>query len=241
MKTWLQIVGLSALFLSCSAKGWSENNFDNIPQLVVKGEASLYKPADQIEVVLGVATIGDTSAAAYKENTLRMQQIVANLIGVGLSESDYQTGRFRAEPIYYQPSKDGKEDKQGKISHYEVINTIHIKTQKIDLANEIIDAAVKGGANRVDQVSFNLNNPQAYREEAIQMAASNALSNARALAAATGVRLVKVLYLSLDHWQHRPMPFMAKMAGSGGNEAPLETGNVEVQATVNLIYQIAPM
>lgn len=244
-----RIAALGLAFLFAFSKGWTENNFSNTPQMVVKGEASVFKPADQVEMILGVATIGQTSSEALNENNKLMQQVVINLKQIGLETADYQTGRFRVQPIYRQHSKEekeanqGKEETRGTISHYEALNTIQIKSSKLDLADKIIEAAVKGGANRVEQVNFNLNNPQAYREEAIQLATKNALVDAHALAAAAGVRFVKILYLSLDHWQNRPLPYMSKMAASAAgieNETPLEAGNVEVQATVSMIYEIAP-
>ena len=61
----------------------------------MKGEASIFKPSDQMEVTLGVVTSGENSTVALNENNQRMHQIVNNLRALDLDETDYQTGHFR--------------------------------------------------------------------------------------------------------------------------------------------------
>lgn len=233
---------ISMLLLMPTINGWA---FENVPSLSVKGEASIFKPSDQMEIALGVVTSAENSSVALNENNQRMHQIVANLQALGLDETDYQTGRFTIQPIYQKPPKDSQEDESAKISRYKVTNTIQIKTQKIDLADKIIGTAVQGGANQVDQVNFSLNNPQTYRNEAIQAAAKNALADASALANAVGVKLKRVVNLSLDHWQQFPGPMMLYKGAAPGNsqnqfadQDALEPGKAEIHATVNVTFEI---
>lgn len=234
---------LSTLFLLSTTPGGAVD-FENTPQLVIKGEASIFKPADQVEVKIGVVTSAENSTQALNENNQRMHQIVNNLQALGFDESDYQTGRFHIQPIYRQPSKEFQGEST-KIDHYEVSNAIQVKTQKLFLADKMIGAAVEGGANQIEQLNFNINNPQAYRAEVIHLATQNALSDAQALANAAAVRLVRVLSLSMDQWQQQPrlshFSLMAKAgeANQGGVETPLEAGNVELQATVYMTFEIA--
>ena len=239
MKKWFLLLSLSYLLSTSQGVCWADD-FTHTPKIVVKGEASILKPADQMEITLGVVTIAETSSQALNENNQRMRDVIANLQGLGLNELEYQTGRFQVRPVYQK--KDSKqEDVQAKIAHYEVLNTIHLKSQKLDLADKIIGAAVEGGANQIEQVNFNLSNPQAYREEAIQVAVQNALSDAHALASAARVHPGRILFISLDQWQNLPGPLhLARMAGSQGNETSFEPGNVEVHATVHVTLEIMP-
>jgi uncharacterized protein YggE len=245
MRKWFLSLSLSILFLLPKAHGWTVE-FEHVPQLAVRGEASIFKPADQMEVSLGVVTLAENSHQALNESNQRMRQIIDNLQLLGLDESDYQTGRFHIRPIYQKPPKGSEEDERTVISHYEVTNTIQIKTQKIDLADKILTAAVQGGANQIDQVNFNLNNPQIYRAEAIKLATQNALADAAALASAANVKLMRVLTLSLDHWHTFPVPVMFNKAGAysvQGETASrdvLEPGKTEIHATVNAIIEIGP-
>lgn len=215
--------------------------FADTPKLVVRGEASIFRPADQLEVILGVVTKAESSSVALNENNQRMHQVVANLQALGLPETDYQTGHFTIRPVYQKPPKDSNEDERARISHYEVINAVKIKTTRIDLAEKIITAAVQGGANQIDQLNFNLNKPQSYRDAAIQAAAQNALADANVLAKAMSVQLKRILNLSLDHWHQVPNPIMLNkrfeiVSDSGQNV--LEPGQTEIHATINVTFEI---
>lgn len=216
---------------------------DQLPKLIVKGEASVFKPADQMEVSLGVVTIGPDSSLALMENNQKMHQIIENLQGLSLDEREYQTGRFHIRPVYKTPSKYPEECETATISHYEVLNTIQVKTQRLDLADKILHEAVKGGANQIDQVSFSLFNPQVYREEVIKLATQNALSDAFVLSQAAGVKLSRVMHLSLDHWQNLPAPHMLSKSFDGGSAEfnVIEPGHAEIHAVVNVTYEIAQM
>lgn len=241
MKKGFILLSLSLFLCVFQLSIQAEDDFDQIPKLVVKGEASVFKPADQMEVSLGIVTTDENSNVALNENNKRMHQVVTNLRALGLDESDYQTGHFRIQPIYRRPAKNERpEEGHQVIDRYEVTNIVQIKTQKLPLADKIIGAAVQGGVNQVDQLNFNLNNPQLFRAEAIQLAAQNAVSDAQVLAGATGVKLTRILYLSLDHWHHFPhLPGATMMATVGaGNETPLEAGNVEIHANVQMTFEI---
>ncbi len=241
MKKGFLLLSLSLFLCVFQLALQAEGDFEQTPKLVVKGEASVFKPADQMEVSLGIVTTDENSNVALNENNKRMHQVIANLKALGLDESDYQTGHFRIQPIYRKPARNERpEEVHQVIDRYEVTNAIQIKTQKLPLADKIIGAAVQGGVNQVDQLNFNLNNPQLYRAEAIQLAAQNAISDAQALAGAAGVKLTRVLYLSLDHWNNFPhLPGATMMARAvAGNETPLEAGNVEIHATVQMTFEI---
>jgi uncharacterized protein YggE len=216
--------------------------FENTPKMSVKGEASVFKPSDQMEVSLGVVTTAENSNQALNENNQHMRQVISNLKEIGLDESDYQTGRFHIRPIYQKPPKGSEEDEHAIISRYEVINSIKIKTQKVALADKILNSAVEGGANQIEQVNFNLINPQAYRSEAIKLATEHALADATALANAAGVRLVRVLDLSLDQWHHFPQPLMLAKRGDmlhrEEGQQVMEPGLAEIHALVNVTMEI---
>lgn len=241
MKKWqLFLISMSLSFFGMNA--WAAD-FENIPKLIAKGEASIFKPSDNMEISLGIITSAEVSSIALNENNQRMHQVVANLQSIGLDESDYQTGRFTIRPIYQKPPKNSEEQDYTKISRYEVVNMVQVKTQKINLVDRIIDSAVQAGANQIDQVNFNLVNPQAYRAEAIQEAAKNAFEDASALAKSVGVKIKRVLSLSLDNWQHYPAPRLlaksAEFSGSNGQSTDVfEPGRTEIHAVVNVIYEI---
>lgn len=209
------------------------------PQLLVKGEATIHMPADQLELTLGVVTHSQTSGEAVQDNNVKMKKVVEAIQSIGLTSDDYQTGNFNIQPVYKYPPNEA-----AKLMGYDVTNNLKIKTQKIELADKIIGAAAEAGANKVESIAFNLKDPHVYKDVAIQQAAQNALSDAKALAQGTQVNLVRILTLNLDQTQNnfpRPMAFAAaKMAGGSNNsfDVPIEVGNVEVSAWVSITFEI---
>ena len=74
---------LKTLFLTLPilllAVGGRAENFENIPKIVLNGEATIQKDADQMEVTLGVVTRGKESGQAMTQNNQLMNQVIANL------------------------------------------------------------------------------------------------------------------------------------------------------------------
>lgn len=227
------------IFLLAATSGFADN-FDNVPKLTLNGEASFHVEADQMEVSLGVVTRASQSAKAMNQNNQLMNQVIANLKSLGLDETEYKTCHFHIQPVYKR-SKDGCEENQ-VISGYEVYNSIQVKTLKLELADQILSAAVQGGANQVNQINFSLSNPQKYRGEVIQAAAQSALADATILADAAGVKIKRVLGLSLNHWQTLPAPYMLSKHMNGGTfemgHDAIEPGKAEIHATVSVVYEI---
>jgi uncharacterized protein YggE len=80
-----------------------------------------------------------------------------------------------------------------------------------------------------------------YRQDVIQLAAQNALKDARTLADTLGVKLVKVAAISLNqintHTHQVPMACFAKMSNQDAMP-PIEPGDVTLSATVNICWEI---
>ena len=61
----------------------SAEDFENIPKLILNGEASIQKEADQMEVNLGVVTRDKNSGDALTQNNRLMNQVMVNLRELG--------------------------------------------------------------------------------------------------------------------------------------------------------------
>ena len=230
----------------CFNACFADVDFEGISKLTLKGQATLHKPADQMSITIGVATIGVDAETALKENNEKMQAVVQSLDKIGLSKQEYETGQFSIRPIYSQQPKDAPEDWKPSIKGYEVLNNVNVKTTQLKLAGDLIDAASGAGANRIENINFDLKDPQIYRAEAITAASANALGDAHVLSKATSQRLVKVLAISLDEAQYLPPAprpiamYMAKGFAPAMASAPISAGNVEVSANVTIVYEIEP-
>lgn len=213
-----------------------------LPQLSVAGEAQLQVPADQMRLSLGVVTQGETVEAAMQENTVRLRKVQQTLLKAGLTDQELATGPFRVEPQWAPPPRQPAPDWRPQIVGYMVVNTLKIRTTRLDLAGRLIADATAAGANEVGNLVFDLADPRGHRSEAIRQATAHARADAGALAAAAGVRLVRVLSLNLDQAAAEPMRMVrfatAEMADS--STPVIAPGEVTVRAMVHMVYEVGP-
>jgi len=222
-----------------------ERKLEDTSKLTVRGEAELRKPADQLRLNIGVVTEGDEAASTLRENTDRMKAVVAAIEKIGLTDDEYKTGRFRIRPTYSRRPRQPAADWKPKITGYEVVNSIVVRTKQLDLAGKLIETANKAGANTVDVVAFELADPRTHRAEAIRDATKNAVADARTLAEAAGLDLVRIIIINLDHTpaSSPEMTFIntrSRAMADSGAAPPLTPGDVTVRAGVTIVYEIAP-
>jgi uncharacterized protein YggE len=213
----------------------------NLSTLTVRGQAELHKPADQLQMQVGVVTEAQEPTEALDRNSEHMQDVIKALQRVGLTKDEYETGRFGVRPLYERRPRNAGVDWQPRITGYEVSNSLLIRTKKLDSAGKLIEAANKAGANSIDSITFDLADGRTHRAEAISEAARNARADAKTLADAAGVRLVRVVSVSLDDagW-HPPVAKMgrAMAVAEAGAAPPISPGDVTVRAGVTIVYEI---
>jgi uncharacterized protein YggE len=125
---------------------------------------------------------------------------------------------------------------------YTVTRSIDVTVDAVDRAGAVVDAGVAAGATGVNGVSFVLRDPHGAQRAAQGAALDDAVQQARALAAAAGVRLVRILSIAPGA-AAVPAPRlmrMAPMAMTAAVPTTIDPGNLTVEAQVTLQYEIAP-
>lgn len=215
----------------------------NIPKITVSSQAVIRKPADELRLTVGVVNLAEKAETALAENSGKMQAVIKSLKDAGLAKSDYETGHFSIHPTYTPYPKEPPPDWKPSINGYEVNNSIAIRTDKLDLAGKLIDAANKAGANSIENIHFTLHDPHSYANEVISAAVANASQDAKTIATAAGVKLVRLISISLNNTNAVNPPsnniYFAK-ALSVDNTTPIESGDVTVTANVTASYEIGP-
>lgn len=218
---------------------------EEISKLSLTAKATISKPADELQLKIGVTNLTDTAVTALEENSNKMQTIITSLETIGLTKNEYETGHFSIHPTYTPYPAHPPADWRQTINGYEVSNTITIHTDKLDMAGKIIDVANKAGANVIDNISFTLHDPRAHWKEALIAAASNAMEDAVAIASATHVQLGRVLSINLDNthvvFAKVNSNYVAQAMGSGGEVPPIEPGEVKITANISIVYEIVPL
>ncbi|MCH8823579.1 MAG: SIMPL domain-containing protein [Planctomycetes bacterium] len=216
-----------------------------VPSLTVRGSAILEKPADQLRIRISVVTEDDEATTAFRENSQQMRDVIKALKKEGLTEDEYQTSQIRIQPQYSRRPRQAGVEWKPVIVGYQVSSSINVKTKQLKLAGELIQAANEAGANSIDSISFGLADHRKHRAEAIKAATANALADAKTLADAANLKLVRVITINLDQAASpRPMPMsmnrsMEMAMASSVAPPPVNPGDVNVQASVTVVYEIA--
>lgn len=233
----LYLVSFFSIFFSPILLKAEDLNKNSSIRLTSEGRINI--PADQVEITLQVITDKQDAESALLENNEKMEKVFNSLKEIGLDTNEYQTGGFNISPIYTQPPKEYDSSWVSKIDHYRVTNTIVIKTQKLALSGQIIDAALNSGANNLNNLTFNLKADRPYRARLIKNAIQNALKDASTIAEELNQKIIKVKKIIFNDATN-PNPVYGPMLFKSANGTPLQAGNVELTASITVIFDIEP-
>jgi len=186
---------------------------------------------------IGVQAQKDTVAEAQQAAVGAMNGVMGVLDTYNIEEKDIQTQQFSIQPVYRWDN--GEQTLLG----YSVTNIVIVKIRDIDDAGSIIDAAVAAGGDytRVNSISFTVDEPEAYYEDARQEAMQDAEAKAKQLAELGDVKLGKPNYINeYSGYISPPVIYrdFAEGAPSADTETSISPGEIEIQLTVEVHYGI---
>ncbi|MFA6269546.1 MAG: SIMPL domain-containing protein [archaeon] len=207
--------------------------------LSVSGTVEKMVSPDQVEITLGVVTIKKTAADSQSANATEATAVMDALKVVGLQTSEIKTfGYSVTEEYQYNDST-----KKSELIGYRTTNNIMIKTNRINDAGKIIDAATIAGANSVSGITFTLSDTKQSETKLVALTEASAVAKQKAQVMATGmsVTLGKVTSISENSYYYTPNYRSYDMAsGSVAKEVstPITPGDVSVSATISVGYEI---
>lgn len=210
----------------------------NVParSISVTGEGAVSAVPDLAILTFSVVTRDKEAGAAFTAASERMNAVLAAIEEQGVEARDRQTGRIGLDPVYGQ---DGNYRDRSRIEAYEASNTLIVRLRNIELAGNVIDAAVRAGANGLDSFRLTFDDPAALEEEARIAAVRDAASKARAMADAAGARLGEVISLSVGGGSPRPQPVMMRsMAMEDAAVPTISAGEQDVRVTVSATFAL---
>lgn len=203
------------------------------PVISVVGEGEVAVAPDVAILSLTVLRQAKTAAAAVSANSSAMAEVLAALKADGVAERDLQTSSFSIYPRYRQNDKGSSTDPQ-EIVGYDVSNSLSVKVRDLSKLGGLVDASVRLGVNQGGQIVFTNDSPKASIETARKAAVADALSKARTLAEAAGVKLGKLMELSEENRGPAPAPMMRMAMAKDAAPAPVPVAAGENTYTVNV-------
>jgi len=191
------------------------------------GNATLAVTPDQAELDVGVITNANTAQEAAQLNATQstaMQNALKQALG---SAGSFQTVSYSVYPRYSNTV-----NQPPTIVGYAASNTIRVTTVDLSIIGKLIDAANQAGANTVGGLSFGLQDPDPATQQALGIAAKQALAHAAAIATGLGAKTGAVL--SAQQGSSYTPIVVGGVAAGAATATPVQTGTVNVYATVTV-------
>ena len=201
----------------------------------VTGQGETVVVPDLALLSLGIEAQADTVSEAQGQAIEAMDRVMEALRDNGVGEKDIQTQRFSIYPV----TKWIRDEDEEEITGYRVTNIVLAKIREVDEAGAIIDAVAQAGGDytRIQGISFTIDDPAPYYEEARTKALEDAENKAEQLADLAGVRLGKPTYIS-EGAIYQPPISREDMAAVPGAVTPISPGELEITLNVQVAYAI---
>ncbi|HPT84281.1 MAG TPA: SIMPL domain-containing protein [Limnochordia bacterium] len=203
-------------------------------RLQVTGTAVVTASPDIAYITLGVETQDPSAHLAAQANAEIMARVLAALAELGLTKKEVSTSGYN---IYGSTQVINRgSDREETVTTYYVQNRINITTQDLDNLGEIIDRAVKAGANQVQGIRFDVQDKQALQLEALRLAVRQGRAKAEAMAEAAGLVLGDLLTMNESYSTYAPMVTAVAYRADAAVGTAINPGDVEVSATVQMEF-----
>ncbi|MBX3302574.1 MAG: SIMPL domain-containing protein [Nitrospira sp.] len=240
----MRIVWLLALLLGLPAVTQAHDETrPETPTLTVSETATVPHAPDTAFVTFGMETPGKSLAETQRQNSAGMSKVMDRLRDLRIDKELIQTSSFTVSPQYRLPPNRPTDAPPAtpEIIGYVVSNVVTVEIRVLDRVGAVIEEVLKAGANSFQGLHWGLRDERSVRLEALKQAAAKAREKAAVLSKALHVKLVRVLSANEGGHMVRPAAPMAHMAMEGSvRDVQISPGELKVEASVTLIYEIAP-
>lgn len=193
------------------------------------------------QITFTVESTNISAATASNENKMIINQVITALkSNLNLNNGDeIKTSDFSVRPNYSYSNENKK-----SLDNYTVTNSINVKTRKISNVGNLIDIAIKNGANRLDTLSFDLDNEKNICNDLFPQVVKDAQSQASIIARALNLSVVGLKSLNAscnvygNRMQYGAVYVKAALGDSSSYQTPIEAGKIKVNATVNADFNV---
>jgi uncharacterized protein YggE len=203
---------------------------DGRRHITVSGKGEVSAAPDMATMSIGVETEATTPSDAMSSNAQRMTDVMARLKEAGIDDKDLQTRQLSIWPVY------AERNQPRKVIAYRANNQLSVTIRDLASLGDILDQAVKDGANQINGPSFSHASPEPLLDAARDAAIADAIAKAKRYAAAADVALGDVI--SIDEGGVNPgFPGRARAEAMMAS-TPIAPGEQSFEATVTMTFAI---
>ncbi len=202
----------------------------------VSGSGQVSLQPDIAYIYMGVSTENESAADAVAKNNADTQRLIDALKAAGVAENDLRTSNFSI----WQNTPYGVDGMPGK-PVYRVDNTVYVTARDLAKLGDLLDTAVRAGANNINSIQFDVADKTQALTDARKAAVDAAKKQAAELADAAGVKLGDIQ--GIQYYDNAPVVYAeAKGLGGGADAAalavPINPGQMQITATVTVNFEI---
>lgn len=208
--------------------------------LTVRGESVVPVQPDELRLQLTLTEVRQAPGEAYEEVAKQAGELAGLLAELGIAESARSTSAVLVH-------EEREYDERGRPVHrgYSATSSTHVRTADPSIAGKLIQQAVTRTGARVSGPWWHVAAENPARLEACRRAASNARAKAEAYAEALGSRLGALAEVSEPTALVGPVGYRVQQPAFGPltpdePEIPIERGELEVRAGVEVTYAVEP-
>ena len=226
---------LAALLLPLELAG------QNVPPALstvrARGEASVSAKPDRVRIDVGVLTQAPNAEAAASRNAAQTATVLSHLKSVVGSAGSLRTTNYSLNPeLRYAPNGGSP-----TVTGYSANNTVQLTLDDLALTGKALDAAIAAGSNTINGIQFLLKDDSSIRAEALRQATVKAKSNAETVAGAMGLHIVRLVTAEAEGMAPpRVFESMAMAQSAARVPTSVESGSIDVHATVTITVEVAP-
>lgn len=207
----------------------------DLSTLNVSGSGTIKAKPDIANLSFGVLTKGKTANEAIRLNALAAQKLIDALIRAGIVEKDIQTSSISVNPLYKRTPQ--FDDLENTIVGYEATNYLNATIRKVQDVGNIIDLAVSTGDYTVNNISFSIDKRDAFEEEALRKAVSDAKLTAEIVASAANKTISGIKNISVN--SSGPVGFEGFAASAEKDvTTPVLPGDLTVSESVSIEFTL---
>lgn len=201
----------------------------------VLGNASVIVDSDIATIRVSVLTTDVDAADSAQKNAELMTKVKNALIEIGLTKKDFATSNYS---IYENKPYNSKEGSYGP-AEYRTSNNLSVSIKDISKTGEVIDTALKAGANQLSSLSFSSSKiNEAYKEARVQ-AVKDAREKAELLAQEAGRKLGKAIIIEESQGYAQPIAYEGLMLMKDARaETPIIAEDSSASYSLRIVFEL---
>ncbi|MCR4734255.1 MAG: SIMPL domain-containing protein [Treponema sp.] len=195
--------------------------------ITVSGSGTVYVKPDVLSLKFLVRTVEWNVNLAAEKNATATTNVINAVKEIGVDEKDIST-------VDYKISQDNSNNYPGR---YTVVNTISVLIRNTQNTGNIIDAAIRNGANGLTDYEYLITDETTATRQARTLAIQNAQDAASLLAGASGCRTDAVLDIQ-ENGSYKTSAKMLMDSEISNTITPIMEGSVGITANVTITYSL---